>query len=77
MDERLDAALTTAYNVAYCCLVAAMLLMLFPAARARIGAVANQQVYAWRHGRWLGTRTPAPTWTTLLARQDLPEERTA
>jgi hypothetical protein len=74
MDDRLDRALSVAYNVAYVAAVACMVLALFPAVRQRLGVLAEQQAYAWRQGRWLAGRMRTPSWTQLLARDDLPSE---
>jgi len=74
MDERTATIVSVAYQVAYCCAVAAMLLMLFPAARLYLWHVGADQLYAWRRGRWLASRTPPPSWTAELVRDDLPHE---
>ena len=74
MDEQWETTSTVILNVLYMALVAAMFVMIVPSLRARLAALGDRQAYAWRYGRWLGSRAPMPQWTTLLEREDLPQE---
>lgn len=74
MDERWETTTTVLLNLAYVVLVAALFVMVIPGVRTRLGAFGGKQVFAWRYGRWLGSQTPAPQWTRLLEREDLPQE---
>ena len=74
MDEQWETTSTVILNVLYIALVAAMFVMIVPGLRARLAALGGRQAYAWRYGRWLGSRAPMPQWTQLLKREDLPQE---
>lgn len=75
MDEaRFEALTAAAVNVVYCVALAGLLLMAFPGVRESLVRTWTAQLYAWRHGRWLAGRRPVAEWTTLLAREDLPQE---
>lgn len=75
-EERFELVTAAAVNVLYCAALAAMIFAAWPAGRMVALGFWRQQVYAWRHGRWLASRRPAPQWTELLAREDLPQEQT-
>ena len=74
MDERWEATTNVISNLVYLGLAVAMVVMLIPGLRVRLAAFGGRQAYAWRYGRWLGSQTPAPQWTRLLEREDLPQE---
>jgi len=76
MDDRWDAAIQLLYAAGYVVVIATMVVMAVPPLRAGLGVGLGAQVHAWRYGRWLAGRTPAPAWTRQLARDDLPAERT-
>lgn len=75
--ERWEALSALAFNVLYCLALTAMVLMAVPSLRVRLVTVAGGQAHAWRYGRWLASREPTPRWTSLLERDDLPQERPA
>lgn len=76
MDERWEAYFGAALNLAYLAAVLVLVVGSVPPLRAAAEVTWRRQVHAWQLGRWLERRTPPPSWTTLLAREDLPSEAT-
>ena len=74
MDEDTAATIHVVLNILYCLMAATLVIMAVPSLRARLATLGGRQAYAWRYGRWLGSRAPTPQWTRLLEREDLPQE---
>lgn len=72
--DRLGVVLDRVYSVAYIVAVCALLLVMIPGLRPRLGAFAGQQAQAWRYGRWMARQTPVPAWLRELQRAELPQE---
>lgn len=74
MDERWEATMSAALNLAYLGAVLVLVVAQVPPLRTAVERAWRMQLHAWQLGRWLERRTPPPGWTTLLAREDLPAE---
>lgn len=74
MDERWEASISLALNALYALAVVIMVGAAVPGLRAGALELWRQQVHAWRYGRWVAGRAPVASWTSLLARDDLPQE---
>lgn len=74
MDERIEAIGALVTTTAYVAVCVAMLLLVWPGARAGARRFGDRQVYAWRRGLWEARRAPTPRWVALTARDDLPPE---